>query len=116
MADRKIVAAAHGHCFDGLASAAMFTHLRRERGGGPLKFKYLSCGYGPNLQTIPEKWLGGGGNRHADLCFPPKPEVTWGFRPHIPPVSPGRPARPARRNGAAYLFHPGLRPRAPGPT
>ena len=83
MADRKVVVAAHGHCFDGIASAAMFTHLRRRTAQASLKFRYLSCGYGPNLQTIPEKWLGGDENAIVDFRFTPSKRVTWYFDHHV---------------------------------
>ncbi|MBM4375635.1 MAG: hypothetical protein FJ095_11165 [Deltaproteobacteria bacterium] len=83
MAERKVVVAAHGHCFDGLASAAMFTHLRRRSGGGSLRFRYLSCGYGPNLQTIPEAWLRGDENAIVDFRFTPSKRVTWFFDHHV---------------------------------
>ncbi len=83
MAERKIVVAAHGHCFDGLVSAAMFTHLRRHTGKGPLRFRYLSCGYGPNLQTIPEKWLSGEENAIVDFRFTPSSRLSWYFDHHV---------------------------------
>jgi hypothetical protein len=58
MSPRQIVVATHGHCFDGMASAALFAHvLRRVRSGTPLAFRFLSCGYGPNMSQIPAFWL-----------------------------------------------------------
>jgi hypothetical protein len=79
----KIVVAAHGHCFDGLASAAMFTELRRQTARGELKFRYLSCGYGPNLQTIPEKWLSGDENAIVDFRYTPSQRLSWYFDHHV---------------------------------
>ena len=51
MADKHIVVAAHGHCFDGLVSATMFTHLRDSLGNKSLRFTYRSCGYGTVWST-----------------------------------------------------------------
>ena len=60
MKPRDILVATHGHCFDGLASAALFTRLLRALSPGEdMHFRYRSCGYGPGMQTIPEKWLDG---------------------------------------------------------
>ena len=53
MADKHIVVAAHGHCFDGLVSAALFSHLRATLDTRSYRFSYRSCGYGPNMQTVP---------------------------------------------------------------
>lgn len=75
--------AAHGHCFDGLASAAMFTHLRRAIDRKPVTFAYRSCGYGPNMQTVPEKWLNGDENAIVDFRYTPHEKLTWYFDHHI---------------------------------
>ncbi len=78
-----MVVAAHGHCLDGLVSAAMFTHLRREIAQTSLRFRYLSCGYGPNLQTIPAKWLNGDENAIVDFRYTPTEKLTWYFDHHV---------------------------------
>ncbi|MSP26340.1 MAG: hypothetical protein EXR75_14525 [Myxococcales bacterium] len=83
MVDRKVVVAAHGHCFDGLVSAAMFTHLRSALSQSSLRFRYLSCGYGPNMQTIPQKWLSGDENAIVDFRYTPTDKLTWYFDHHI---------------------------------
>lgn len=82
MADRKVVVAAHGHCFDGLVSAALFTHLRRSLSPGPCQFRYLSCGYGPNMQTVPEAWLRGDENAIVDFRYSPSDRLSWYFDHH----------------------------------
>lgn len=61
----------------------MFTHLRRRTGQASYKFRYLSCGYGPNLQTIPEKWLGGDENAIVDFRYTESKRVTWYFDHHV---------------------------------
>lgn len=84
---KRIVVATHGHCFDGIASAAVFTTLRRRLGGGSggrnaLAFHYRSCGYGPNLQTVPERWLRGDENAILDFRFTDSRRLTWYFDHH----------------------------------
>ncbi len=106
MAERRIVVAAHGHCFDGLASAAMFTHLRRRTGGGQLRFKYLSCGYGPNLQTIPEKWLGGDENAIVDFRFTPSQRLTWYFDHHVTAFASNAERDRALENDERFFYDP----------
>jgi len=84
MAPRQIVVATHGHCFDGMASAAVFRRLLEHlRPGEPLAFKILSCGYGPNLSTIPEGWLDGQENAILDFRYTPSKKVSWYFDHHM---------------------------------
>ncbi|MBM4359638.1 MAG: hypothetical protein FJ096_16165 [Deltaproteobacteria bacterium] len=106
MGSRTIVVAAHGHCFDGLASAAMFTHLRKRTAQGALRFRYLSCGYGPNLQTIPEKWLSGDENAIVDFRFTPSSRVTWYFDHHVTAFANDAQRRRALESNDRY-FHDG---------
>ncbi len=82
MVDRKVVVAAHGHCFDGLVSAAMFTHLRRRIDRRSLAFSYRSCGYGPKLRFVPDRWLNGDENAVVDFRYTPSERLTWYFDHH----------------------------------
>lgn len=61
----------------------MFTHLRKRTAASTLRFRYLSCGYGPKLQTIPERWLNGDENAIVDFRFTPSPRVNWYFDHHV---------------------------------
>jgi hypothetical protein len=81
---RDVVVATHGHCFDGMASAAVFTHLVRALSPGePLEVRYRSCGYGPGMTMIPEAWLDGADNAILDFRFTPTERLTWYFDHHI---------------------------------
>lgn len=82
MADKHIVVAAHGHCFDGLVSAAMFTFLRNRLDKQSLRFSYKSCGYGPNMQVVPERWLKGDENAIVDFRYTASKKLTWYFDHH----------------------------------
>ena len=52
------VIATHGHCFDGLASAVVFTRLV-ERTLGPQRFVYRACGYGAGQPRPDARMLNG---------------------------------------------------------
>jgi hypothetical protein len=84
MKPRDIVVATHGHCFDGMASAALFTRLMKSlRGGEPLAFRYRSCGYGPGMTMIPPSWLDGDESAILDFRYTPTKKLTWYFDHHI---------------------------------
>jgi hypothetical protein len=83
MSPRQIVVATHGHCFDGMASAALFAHLiRRVRGGATLEIRHLSCGYGPNMSQVPAFWLTGDENAILDFRYTPSKRLSWYFDHH----------------------------------
>lgn len=76
------VVASHGHCFDGLSSAVLFTRLMHERGLKQAKFEYRACGYGQSQQRPEEKLLVGDENAILDYRFSSSPKLTWYFDHH----------------------------------
>jgi hypothetical protein len=81
---RTLLVATHGHCFDGMASAALFVHLVRSlEGGRAPAFRYKSFGYGPGLRMIPEAWLDGDDNAILDFRYTPSKKVGWYFDHHV---------------------------------
>lgn len=102
-----MVVAAHGHCFDGLVSAAMFTHLRRSISQDKrFRFTYRSCGYGPNMQNVPEKWLRGDENAIVDFRYVPTPRLTWFFDHHVTAFSSDAQQREALEGRDRYFYDP----------
>ena len=78
----RVVVATHGHCFDGLASAAWFTHLLTELEGPGHEFVYHNCGYGIGQQRATEALLDGDQNALLDFRFSPVRTLTWFFDHH----------------------------------
>ncbi len=81
--EKHVVIATHGHCFDGLSSAAMFTRLLRQIEPGLLRFTYLGCGYGPGQNGVDPKVLAGDVNAILDYRFTSAPQLTWYFDHHV---------------------------------
>ncbi|MCC6552188.1 MAG: hypothetical protein IT372_04085 [Polyangiaceae bacterium] len=84
MRPRDILVATHGHCFDGMASAALFARLARAlRPGAATPVRYRSCGYGPGMTSIPPAWLDGEENAILDFRYTPSKRLTWYFDHHV---------------------------------
>lgn len=81
---RQVVVATHGHCFDGMCSAVMFTrllqHLHPEE---ELAFKYRAMGYGPGQNGVDPALLDGAENAILDFRFSPSEKLTWYFDHHV---------------------------------
>jgi hypothetical protein len=93
---RNVVVATHGHCFDGLCSAVMFTRLWRHlHPGEQAKFAYRGMGYGPGQNGVDPAVLDGDDNAILDFRFSPSPKLTWYFDHHVS-------AFPADGDRAAY--------------
>ncbi len=81
---RNVVVATHGHCFDGLCSAVMFTRLLRHlMPGEPLEFAYHAAGYGPGQNGVDPDLLDGEINAILDFRFTRTPRLHWYFDHHV---------------------------------
>ncbi len=79
-----VVVATHGHCFDGLCSAVMFTRLYRHRfPGDGATFTYHGAGYGPGQNGVDPKVLAGDVNAILDFRFSALPQLDWYFDHHV---------------------------------
>jgi hypothetical protein len=84
MSEKKVVVATHGHCFDGMCSAAMFTRLLRHLDPATdFAFTYRSVGYGPGQNGVDPKVLAGDVNAVLDFRFTQSPALTWYFDHHV---------------------------------
>lgn len=79
---RRVVVATHGHCFDGLCSAVVFTRLYREL-TGEASFRYHGSGYGPGQSGVDPALLSGDDNAILDFRYSSSPKLTWYFDHHV---------------------------------
>jgi hypothetical protein len=87
-------------------SAALFTHLHRSVEPGPCRYRYLSCGYGPNLQVIPAKWLRGDDNAIVDFRYSPAETLGWYFDHHPTGFASDDERETAQQSKARIFFDP----------
>jgi hypothetical protein len=79
-----VVVATHGHCFDGLCSAVMFTRLYRHLAGTDgASFTYHAAGYGPGQNGVEARVLTGDVNAILDFRFSTSPRLDWYFDHHV---------------------------------
>ncbi len=76
------VVATHGHCFDGLASAVLFTTLLRKLETDRISFEFVSCGYGAKQLLRGERLRRGDLSAILDYRFCAKPAPDWYFDHH----------------------------------
>lgn len=70
--------ATHGHCFDGLSSAAIFSEFLNTR--KPSTFEYQACGYNSATPRPPK--FSGDDNALLDYRYVPDPALTYYFDHH----------------------------------
>lgn len=110
-----VVVATHGHCFDGLCSAVMFTRLYRHVSGShAATFTYHGAGYGPGQNGVDPKVLSGEVNAILDFRFSALKSISWYFDHHVSAfVTPEDRAYYEQRaaegeaNGERRFFHDG---------
>lgn len=108
--DMKCVVATHGHCFDGLASAVLFTRLAERLGRSDdapaLEASYRACGYGNGQARADEQMLSGDENAILDYRYHPSDKLTWYFDHHRTAFATetDREHFEARRDGGRFFF------------
>src|SRR6202789_2456038 len=110
-----VFVATHGHCFDGLCSAVMFTRLYRHRfAGDDATFTYHAAGYGPGQNGVDPKLVTGDVNAILDFRYSPFEKLDWYFDHHVSAfVTPADRADYERRalaqeaRGQRRFFHDG---------
>jgi hypothetical protein len=73
---RSLQIMTHGHCFDGLVSAALFASWWRAEASGRLTVRYRTCGYGPKLKSLPDAWFSADWNALLDFRYDDHPKLT----------------------------------------
>ena len=111
-----ITVATHGHCFDGLCSAVVFTHFMRALRGPDATFEYFGAGYGPGQNGVDPQKLRGDENAILDFRFSRSEKLTWYFDHHVsafatPEDRAAYDARIAGQSGTTrHMFHDGTYP------
>ncbi len=71
----------HGHCFDGVASAATFTRFYKERIHPEAEVQYQGLLHRPG-NLFDEGWFDGDENAIVDFKYSPSDKLTWWFDHH----------------------------------
>ncbi|HEX8098009.1 MAG TPA: hypothetical protein VF507_08235 [Pyrinomonadaceae bacterium] len=71
----------HGHCFDGVASAAVFTRFYSERVNAAAEVEYTSLLHRPG-QLFDKEMFAGDENAIVDFKYSTSPRLTWWFDHH----------------------------------
>lgn len=71
----------HGHCFDGVASAATFTRFYKERVHPEAEVHYQGLLHRPG-NLFDENWFDGDENAIVDFKYSPSDKLTWWFDHH----------------------------------
>lgn len=80
---KRVVVGYHGHCFDGMCSAAAVTRLLRSVESEPLEFTYRSLDHQPGGSHVPEEILAGDLNAVVDFRYSMSAKLNWWFDHHV---------------------------------
>lgn len=72
----------HGHCFDGVASAATFTRFYNERIRPGTDIQYAGLLHRPGNMLFDKEMFDGDENAIVDFKYSPSPKLTWWFDHH----------------------------------
>lgn len=77
----RITIVHHGHCFDGMASAALLGRYLREV-HAPAELEFRGIDHQPGGSHVPEDTLSGEVNAVVDFRYTTSPRLTWFFDHH----------------------------------
>jgi hypothetical protein len=72
----------HDHCFDGFASAAVFSRFFTEKIKPNAEISYTGLAHKPNQKVIEEELFDGDENAIVDFKYSPSERLTWWFDHH----------------------------------
>ena len=72
----------HDHCFDGFASAAVFSRFFSEKIRPDAEISYTGLAHKPSQKFIEEELFDGDENAIVDFKYSPSPKLTWWFDHH----------------------------------
>ncbi|QQR91873.1 MAG: hypothetical protein IPJ88_09330 [Myxococcales bacterium] len=80
---KRVVVAYHGHCFDGMASAAMLSRFLLDTMDSSLRFEYRPLDHQPGGSFVPSNILDGDINAVVDFRYTISGRLDWWFDHHI---------------------------------
>jgi len=72
----------HDHCFDGFASAAVFSRFYADKIRPEAEILYTGLAHKPSQKLIEEELFDGEENAIVDFKYSPSPSLTWWFDHH----------------------------------
>lgn len=82
MSAKRAVVVYHGHCFDGMASAALLTQLLRAEIPSLERLHYVGLDHQPGGSHVPPSLLSGDVNGVVDFRYCPSDMLHWWFDHH----------------------------------
>ena len=106
---KRVHVATHGHCFDGLCSAVVFTRLHEHLRGEGWAYDIDPRGYGPGANGVPEAQLSGDENAILDYRYTASTKLDYYFDHHVSAFATpeDRADFAARAQAGAAVFHDG---------
>jgi nanoRNase/pAp phosphatase (c-di-AMP/oligoRNAs hydrolase) len=95
----------HDSCFDGAASAAVFSRFYPERVRGDAELIYQGLSYAAGGQAIDEALLSGDENAIVDFRYSQSPRLTWWFDHHRSAFQQPGDEEHFRRDTSGRKFH-----------
>ena len=98
----------HDHCFDGAASAALFTQFYADKFSSSAEFVYTGMAHKAD-QLFEDSLFDGNENAIVDFKYSPDPRLTWWFDHHQSAFLTGEDAdhfRSKRAGGDRFFFDP----------
>jgi hypothetical protein len=80
---KEVVLGYHGHCFDGMASAALLTNLLERVESPTLNIRYVGLDHQPGGSHVPEAILTGEINAVVDFRYTMSDKLSWWFDHHV---------------------------------
>jgi oligoribonuclease NrnB/cAMP/cGMP phosphodiesterase (DHH superfamily) len=80
---KKIAIAHHGHCFDGMCSAAVLSRFLQEYETRKVEFSYRGLEHQAGGSYVPEDVLSGDSNAVVDFRYTMSEKLTWWFDHHV---------------------------------
>jgi hypothetical protein len=103
MAQRRVRVCFHDNCFDGAASAALFSRFYRERVDGSAEILYRGMAHGPG-DVFPPGTFDGDENAVVDFRYSSDPKLTWWFDHHVSAFPKPEDEANFRADGSGHKF------------